>query len=93
MKETTISIDLYCEPFSVPQAYRLYIDDDLLTERTYIWQNPEQFVREHIVVNLEPGWHEIKIEPISPGFIGFKYKNFQLNKKLAGTVNNRFLIV
>lgn len=91
--ETQISLDVYCEPFSLPQAYRLYIDGDLLTERTYVWQNPDQFVREHIVVYLESGFHEIRIEPVTPGFIGFTYKNFHLNKKLAGTVNNRFVIV
>jgi hypothetical protein len=93
IQETQISIDVYCEPFTLPQAYRLYVDEHLLTERTYVWQNPEQFVREHIVVHLEPGTHEIRIEPISPGFTGFRYKNFHLNKKLAGTVNNRFVIV
>ena len=93
MREVTISLDLYCEPFSVPQVYRLYVNDDLLTERNYIWQNPEQFVREHIVVNLEPGTHEIRIEPVSDGFRGFSYKNVHLDKKLIGTVNNRFVLV
>jgi len=33
-----IGFNLFCEWHKVPPAYRLYLNDELLTERTYIWK-------------------------------------------------------
>jgi hypothetical protein len=93
MKEIEITIDVFCHWLVTKHDYRIYVDDDLLTERTYLWTNPNEFVREHIVVYLEPGEHTIRLEPVNPLFKGFRYENFHLNKQRIDPVNNRFLIV
>ena len=36
-KFVIIGFNLFCEWQKAPPAYRLYVDDELLTERTYIW--------------------------------------------------------
>ena len=46
MNEVHITVDVYCNWEADPQGYRVYIDDDLLTERTYLWRNNEYFVQE-----------------------------------------------
>ncbi len=92
MKETEISLDVYCRWIVTTYAYRIYVDDDLLTERTYVWNNNSQFVRENIVVYLDPGEHTIRIEPVNPLFKGFRYENVHINKQPTNIVNNRFLI-
>ena len=63
--ETTILVDIHCNWEVDPPAYRLYVDDDLLTERSYIWR--DQFVQEHAVVELKPGTHSVRVEPVNPG--------------------------
>lgn len=93
MKEVAISIDVYCDWMGQPEPYRIYVDNDLLTERTYLWNNPGQFVRENIIVFLEPGEHTVRVEPVNPGFPGFRYENFLLNNQIISPVNNRFVIV
>lgn len=92
MQEVVMSLDVMCAWEITPPAYRLYVDNDLLTERSYIWNNNEQFVRENIIVNLEPGIHTLRIEPVNPEFGGFSNRNFTVNSQPAALVNNQFII-
>ena len=46
-------------------CYRVYVDNDLLTERTFIWPGHEVCIKEHLAVDLEPGAHELRIEQIT----------------------------
>lgn len=64
MKELEFSIDLfYIRPELEPKnfTYRLYLDDHLITERTWIWDD-KVFIREHIPVCLHPGKHTYRVE-------------------------------
>lgn len=46
-----------------PRIYRLYVDDDLITERTYIWGRTSS-VDENVIVALESGKHEVRVETV-----------------------------
>ena len=41
-------------------SYRLLVDGDLLTERTFIWPS-DHWVNESIIVNVPPGEHTVAI--------------------------------
>ena len=65
---TVLSVEVHClQPRWVEQEnskYRLYIDDELLTERNWIW-NQSTYIVEHMVVDLEQNSsHTIKVEVI-----------------------------
>lgn len=92
MQEILIDVDVRCLWTGEPPAYRIYVDNDLLTERTFIWKYEEQCVREHIVVNLEPGNHSFQLIPVVPGTKGFFCTNFKINKEPVTLVNNQFTI-
>ena len=91
MREIKITADIYCNRNFKPlefatdaqKSYRVYVDDDLLTERTYIWDNNEVFIQEIVSVGLEPGPHEFRIVPAFPYYDVFNFKNFTIN----GTVS------
>lgn len=88
MQEVRIEVDVYCDWQSDPQAYRLWLDGELFTERTYIWDNPRSWVREILVAELDFGEHEIVIEPVDPNFKGFSLRNFAIDnvfQRLNGT--------
>ena len=55
--------------------YRIYVDDDLLTERTYMWSDPS-YVEENIIVLLDSGKHTLRIEPA----ITEELENLDINK-------------
>jgi hypothetical protein len=95
MIETNINIEVHCarpnwvflsfpivKQFDI-SYYRLYIDSDLLTERTWIWDN-NTFIKEDIWINTEPNIeHIIKIEPIvkNPAQAQFELLNFKVVNK------------
>ena len=80
MQDLKIEVDILCEWQTEPQAYRLYINDDLYTERTYVWRNPNQWVREMLVL------------PVNGKFHGFKLANFAINDKLQDLENGTFTV-
>jgi hypothetical protein len=43
-------------------AYRVYVDHDLMTERTFAWAPRKVYIEEHITVSLEPGQHNVRVE-------------------------------
>jgi hypothetical protein len=55
MNETIITVEIHClQPRWVADEnsfYRLYLNDDLLTERTWLW-NQNTFIVENIIVSL-----------------------------------------
>jgi len=74
MKECLITADVYARWIDKPPTYRVYVDNELLTERDFIWSGHDMFIRENIVVNLEAGNHNLKIEQVSGnGTIQVKY--------------------
>lgn len=59
----SIQADVYCDHSSSgTPVYRVYVDNDLLTERSWIWPAYEVYIRENVEVDIEPGQHEIRIE-------------------------------
>ena len=92
MQDQVIEVDVFCNWQSEPQAYRLYINSDLYTERTYIWRNPHNWVREILVAELSEGEHYIRIEPVDANFKGFKLANFAINNKFQSLQNNKFTV-
>jgi hypothetical protein len=80
MKTVSISVDVWCnyDDFVKP-AYRVYVDSDMLTERTFIWKSASQFIREHIEVNLAPGVHYLTIENLSPEMAAYRIENVQVD--------------
>jgi hypothetical protein len=100
MNEVKITADIYCDrnfrplefATDVQKSYRVYVDGDLLTERTYIWDNAEQFVQEEIIVDIAPGPHEFKIVPAYPYYNVFSFKNFTVNDQPCGIDNNQFVL-
>jgi len=69
----SISFDIHCEKpnwaknnsasIYLDTKYRLYVNDDLITERTWIWNNTT-VLRENIWVESDSSQYLIKLEPI-----------------------------
>ena len=85
MNVTTIQFDLWCTWSKAPPTYRLYCDGDLLTERTYTFDNKQAFVREVAKVSVDPGEHEFKVENMHPNLGQFELKNIMINGKETTT--------
>lgn len=94
MKETSIMVEVHCTrpPWSIQNTksklgtrYRLYLDNDLIVERSWIWDN-ETFLLENIWISTEYGVEKnLKLEPVlyAPGQAEFKLKNISIPNKFC----------
>lgn len=57
-----LEFDLLCKkPESLTPMYRIYVDNDLLAEREYYWDNTKEYVRERCEMRLPVGSHIVEI--------------------------------
>lgn len=79
----SIKADVYCDhTMDGAPVYRIYVDNDLLTERSWIWPAYEIFIRENIEVDVEPGEHQLRIEKCS-GTGNFTVKQMTVNDQVV----------
>jgi len=86
MKEHLITADIYASWGDVPPRYRIYVDQDLITERDFTWPGTQIYITENILVNLPIGGHTVRIEQINGDNI--KVKNLAVDHKPIS--NNEF---
>jgi len=73
-----LSVDVYCRKFRDGKTiYRVYVDNDLLTERNWIWP-VNVYVRENIEVDVEPGIHRIRVVEPNTGSPDIYVKNLMV---------------
>lgn len=59
-----------CEWEGMSPIYRLYINDELFTERTWVWT--DNALEENLQVEAEPGVYEVRYELLSPNLAQLK---------------------
>jgi hypothetical protein len=91
MDHTSVTVDVYSDSGVDPSAYRVYVDDDLLTERSWIWPSYEIFIREHMIILAEPGDHQVRIERCQ-GTANFSVRGFTVNGVEQAPANLSFNI-
>jgi hypothetical protein len=55
--------DIDFEWTDIPPAYRVYVNDELFGERTYVWH--EQYLSEMLQILAVPGQYKIHIEQLN----------------------------
>ena len=83
---TKIEFDLHCEWKTHPPAYRLYVNNEMFTERTYIWGGT-QYLTEMIQLEAPPGTYAIRIENLGSG--KFKMRNLKCVLGNAQILDNK----
>lgn len=72
-----LKFDLYCLWEGIPPDYRIYVDGDLITERSFIWSSQDH-LEEMLQLELASGLHKITLEQLEPCYAKFKIKNFRI---------------
>ena len=73
-KFVRVRFDLHCEWRGFPPEYRIYVNDELFTERTFRVNAPSYY-KELLQVKGNPGKYTVKLEPVPPHADNFKMKN------------------
>ena len=85
MKEVCMQIDLHCKWQVNPPMYRLYVNDELFTERNFIWQ-ADEFVTENLIIKAPAGEYTVKVE--TPSDFNFRLRNLRCTFGDAQVINN-----
>jgi hypothetical protein len=64
-KLVIVSFNLYCAWSEKAPTYRLYVNNELQTEREYKFNNNEVYLKERLPLFLEPGEYTIVVENVS----------------------------
>lgn len=69
--------DVYCEWHKHHPWYRVYVGDDMFTERTWIWTN--EYLEEALQIEADPGKYLIRFDLLTSGkYAALKAKNFRV---------------
>lgn len=98
MSDLKFSVDVLCnrppwsrlskDPAYSDVRYRLYVNDDLITERTWIWPNNYQ-LREIFWINNVSTTYQVRLEPIIriPNQAEFSLKNLVVSNHRYNTTH------
>jgi hypothetical protein len=82
---TKIEFDLYCDWQTNPPAYRVYVNDEMFTERNYIWSGP-QYLTEMLQLDAPAGIYKIRIKKLDKG--KFKIRGLKCTEGLVSIIDN-----
>ena len=59
-----------------PPRYRCYVNNELFTERTWIWK--DKYIEENIQIQAEPGSYEVQYELLDSEYCKIKVHNLRI---------------
>ena len=88
-KSVQVQCDVYCKWDGSDTRYRLYVNDELFTERSWIWGGKEYYLEEVITIEALPGQYEIKYELLEPTHSKLGIKNMRVTSGTATIHKNQ----
>jgi hypothetical protein len=72
----TVLNDVYCEWSGQTPRYRCYVNDELFTERTWIWT--DRYLEEQLQILAEPGVYVVRYELVDAENAKLTNSNFRI---------------
>ena len=89
-KFVKVSFDIDCKWKGGPSpAYRVYVNDELFAERTWIWR--DHYLTEMLQISAEPGKYNIRVESVKPVGGKFKVRNHLVEHGAAQWIDHTIL--
>jgi hypothetical protein len=76
-KFVRVLCDVHCEWEGLPPVYRVYVNDELFTERTWIWN--DVYLEEMLQINAESGKYQIRHELVPPHLARLTVENMRVD--------------
>jgi hypothetical protein len=88
-KFVQVLADVDCEWEGLNPIYRVFVNDELFAERTWVWT--DSYLEELLQIEAEPGDYNIRYELVPPHLAKLTVKNVRVFGKLAQIINNNIL--
>ena len=76
-KFVKVVFDLYADRIQPDSRYRIYLEDELLVERTWRWDE-DTYLEEMLQIKAEPGLYKVSLEKALPTKTRFTVKNLRV---------------
>lgn len=83
--------DVYCDWEGLPPNYRLYVNDELFAERTWIWT--DHYLEELLQIQAQPGEYRIRHELVAPHLASMQVRNIRVDHGPAHIAPPDLLVV
>lgn len=77
-KAVRVLADLQCDWEGLSPIYRLYVNDELFTERTWIWDS-NTYLEESVPITAEPGQYILRWELVPPNLATLTVDNIRID--------------
>jgi hypothetical protein len=85
-KYVCITADIDCEWEGLNPSFRVYVNDELFTERTWRWT--DSYLEESLQIESVPGDYTINYELVPPHLAKLNVKNLRVSVGPAQIINN-----
>ena len=82
--------DVSCDWAEAPPVYRVYVDDELFAERTWIWR--DQYLEEALQIEAEPGEYTITYQLVNADTAVIHVDNMRVDYG-TGKIKNNMLSI
>ena len=86
---TKLEVDVYGHWSDNPPDYRIYVNDEMMIERTFGWTSYQNYITEHMYCNLDTGVHTLRLENLDANsrfdLASFTVDKNPVNKNLLKT--------
>lgn len=84
-----VAAEVHCSWEGLPPTYRVYVNDELFSERTWIWT--DAYLEENLQILAQPGKYQIRFELVPPYLAQLWVKNMHVNHGPGRIKNNETL--
>jgi hypothetical protein len=81
--------DVDCEWEGLNPIYRVFVNDQLFAERTWLWTT--EYLQELLQIEAEPGEYELRWELVSPCLAQLNVVNVRVEYGPATVIDNKIL--
>ena len=85
------TIDINCDWTGTEPGYRVYVNDELFTERVWRWH--DCYIQEMLQIQAAPGSYTIRLEPVNAQQARFHVSNPQVENGPARWIDNETLSI
>ena len=88
-KFVQVLCDVHCDWEGLDPVYRVYVNEELFAERTWIWN--DHYLEELLQINAEPGDYHIRYELVPPHLATLRVSNMRIELGDANIVGQSLL--
>jgi len=88
-KFVRVLADVNCEWEGLNPIYRVYVNDELFAERTWLW--PDCHLEEMLQIEAEPGEYQIRWELVPPHLAKLAVRNVRVDYGDGSVSGNKLL--